>query len=540
MATGREDLDSERQTWEGIDGLTLLAILVVGIFLRCYPIHENVWIDELHTAWSVTADGSEFNERVRLGNNAPLYFLLVRTFTDFAGLSEWTLRFVSVVAGVMLLPLTYWMVRSWSCSIGASLLATSLLAIDRHAVFYSVEARPYACVQLFSLMHLFLFTQMLQKKRSVWHWIGWNVTGVIMFQMHCTSALVFIAQFVAYVFLVVRRADIKLHWIYFGMGQLVLLAGMLPSIGLLREVADRRENWASFVRQSHNPLTMFTVFPTATYVLLPVLLWLIVGIANRLRLRFRDPDELDVESSSGAETSANEAASSLRLATAVTLCWYFVPILLSWILTERDVVRIFYRRYLMAQSIALAPLTALLLSHFFRGNMAVWIHRAVLLVAVLTVSSARYAMFGPAALAHSSEDWKSAVNLINADSAEIPIVLYSGLVEATAWHDESDAGKRGYCELPVRGLYAVSDDQPVISLPARSPLMLDEQKINRLRQCARQSGLWLLMRGNKDLALHVENEVLTTLGPEARVATSEEFGSGSVHRVHLRRIEKLP
>ena len=532
-------MESDRQTWEGIDGLSLLAILVIGVFLRCYPIHENVWIDELHTAWSVVADGNDFNERVRLGNNEPLYFLFVKSMTDLVGLSEWTLRAVSLLAGVLVLPLTYWMSRSWKCSIGASLLATALVAIDRNAVFYSIEARPYACVQLFSLVHLFLFTQLLQRKQSVWHWIGWNVSGVLMFQTHCTSALVFVGQFVAYFFLSVRKFDIKLHWIYFALGQLVLLAGMLPSINLIRDVADRRDNWSVFVNQTHNPLAMLTVFPVAIYVLLPVVLWMIVLAANALRLRFVDPDEVDAEIDEPADDVPNEQ-SSLWVPMIVTVCWLFVPLFLAWILTEQDVARLFYRRYLMASSIALAPLTALLLSYFFQGSIALWVHRAILLTALLTISSARYAMYGSAALAHSSEDWKTPINIINADSAEIPIVLYSGLVEATAWHVETDSAKRDYCELPVRGLYSVSDDHPVISLPARSPLMLGEHKIATMRQLAKQNGLWLLIRGNVELASNVENEVLKLLGPEARVGVSADFGSGSVKRIHLRRIEKLP
>ena len=535
-----EHLDTDRQTWDGIDGVWLLAILVVGVFLRCYPIHEHVWIDELHTAWSVSAEGTEFYNRVRMGNNGPLYFLLVKQFTELIGLSEWTLRLVSLIAGVSLLPLTFWMVRTWKCSIGASLLATALLAIDSNAVFYSIEARPYACVQLLSLLHLWFFSRLLMQKHSVWDWIAWNLSGVLMFQMHCTSALIFAAQFIAYFALSIRRVEIKLHWIYFGLGQLVLLAGMLPSVGLLREVASRRENWSAFVSHTRNPIAMLTIFPMGFFLLTPVVLWLIVLGTNALRLRFSDPDDPDnIEVDETHELVHNNQTRQRLVLVFVAFSWLFVPILAAWLLTERDVVRLFYRRYLMASSVGLAPLTALLLTHFLRGIHVTWMHRAVLLLALLTISSARYVTYGSAALAHSSEDWHSPINQINADSADVPIVLYSGLVESTAWHDDTDSGRRSYLELPVRGLYTVAADQRVISLPVVGPQgtsLIDEGKAHEILRAAEEHGIWLLIRGDMELASKVQNEVLKVLGAETQIGESLDFGAGEIKRVHLRRI----
>lgn len=530
-------LEPNHQHRDGGHWLLLLALFVVGVFLRCYPIHEHVWVDELHTAWAALGKGEQFAQRVRLGNNGPVYFCLVQAIVNWLGASEWTLRFVSVVAGISLIPLTYLLVRSWDGSNEASLLATGLIAIDSHAVFYSVEARPYVVVQLMSLLHLFLFTKLLREKSSVWIWIGWVLSGILMFHLHCTSALIFVAEVVAFAILLFWRTDIKLNWIYFLLGLLLILVGMLPGIGLVREVAARRDNWSMFIERTRNPLRILWEFPLATYLFAPLVVAQVSFGVKRLRMRTAS-DEDDLDAMEQIEDENSQQQISVRICMVVALCWLFVPLVVAWVLTERDIVRLFFRRYLMASSVALAPLSALIVTRYFvERRLAFWGSCLLFLLGVSTISSARYIRHGTGALAHSAENWRTPVSIINASEDEEtrdPVVLYSGLIEAAHWHDSEDLSQQAYCEFPIRGLYSIADDRKVISLPTRKPLDLSAAKIEKLREAAAQ-GFWLLVRGNDTLASDVQDEVLKVVGREVKVLETHDYG-----RVHLQRLGTTP
>ncbi len=51
--------------------ITLLALAV-----RIQQAGESLWLDELHTAWTVSGGIGELPHRAAMGNNSPLYFLL--------------------------------------------------------------------------------------------------------------------------------------------------------------------------------------------------------------------------------------------------------------------------------------------------------------------------------------------------------------------------------------------------------------------------------------------------------------------------------
>ena len=489
----------------------LVLICAIGVALRLVSIHESLWIDELHTAWTLSGDGTELADRALLGNNSSLYFALVSIFTSSLGMAEWTLRLLSVLAGSALIPATYAVSRRWSCTVTSALVAALLVAIDRNNIYFSGEARPYAVLQFVSIVHLALFAELLLRQHRTWTWIFWVMTGIVLFHLHCTAALIFAAEVTAYVLLHLLRTEPKMHWAYSMIGFSIIALSMLPAAGLLSQIANRRDNWAMFVSQTRNPLTVFwKIYPLWIYSLAPLLGGAIVLAVRRFRTKSFDAEE-------------DETSTGWWATIVIAVCWLMVPLIVAWLTTELDIARLFHRRYLIASSVSLAPLFAVLWSKYL--PRAWWVAIPFVVIAVATISPAKYASYGRGAFAHSAEDWRMPVSIINTSADSVPVILYSGLIEADRWHDSGDEAKRTYCEFPLRAMYPLSSKRAVIALPTSESIALNVAKRQLLSGTA-----WLLVRGDVQTVARIQSRLQMILGNEWQVAESYNFG-----RTHLRK-----
>jgi hypothetical protein len=215
--------------------------LVLAAWLRGVQMNESLWLDELHTAWTVCDGWGEIPWRAEIGNQSPLYFYGVALTTRIGGLSEVTLRLPSALAGVALVGLAGWLVARWTGLRIAGLLTALLVAVDHTVLFYAQEARPYAWVQLLGLIHVAAFVQLLarpqslksrfstgssrirensdsglvgvphetptnshefgytqlQRPQSGWRAL-WIASAIAMYYLHYTAALLLVAEVVAY------------------------------------------------------------------------------------------------------------------------------------------------------------------------------------------------------------------------------------------------------------------------------------------------------------------------------------------------------
>jgi len=451
----------------------------------------------------------------------------VRWFTDTFGLYEWSLRLPSILAGVALVPGTWFVARRWNCSATNALLAAALVAMDSNAIFFAVEARVYALLQIVSLIHLFLFTELIERQNRLLVWTLWIASGIALFHLHCTTALIFGAEAVACVILLATRRELKTHWFYLLLGGCMIGLAMLPAAGLLREISQRKDNWAGFITPTRNPFSILGVFPLHTYVLVPLAVIAVLFAVHRLRQRF-DAMDITADTASQPEDSQHDFASHRLI---ICIAWIAVPVTLAWIFTELDVARLFFRRYVIASSSALALLTALLLNQFVRTKRAgTYAAIAMLVIATFTISPARYARYGWASLSHTSEDWRTAVTAIKEDDPSIAVILYSGLIEADQWHDSSDELQRVYCEFPLRGLYRLPDEQTIIPLSRSLPVELPTKSTGSLAG----DQAWLIVRAPAEKATKIRRQVHALLGSD----WLEPVNAVSGNRIHLFRLRR--
>src|ERR1700752_3918500 len=105
--------------------LVLLAVLVVVTTAwRVQQASPSLWVDELHTAWSVGGDLREVLPRAAAGNQPPLYFWLLWAELRALPPSEIALRGPSLAASALLMVALYFFTTRWLGSPWLGLLAT--------------------------------------------------------------------------------------------------------------------------------------------------------------------------------------------------------------------------------------------------------------------------------------------------------------------------------------------------------------------------------------------------------------------------------
>ena len=161
----------------------LLGLTIIGFLLRFYNLGGNsLWLDEASTLtfarqsligiWESTA-GGEFNP--------PLFYWLEHGMLLF-GESEFVLRFLPALFGVLTIPVVYFIGTEFRDR-NVGLIAAALLTFSPFHIFYSQEARAYAPMLFFFSLAL-LFYVRASKSDEVRSWVLFGVFSAVAFWMH--------------------------------------------------------------------------------------------------------------------------------------------------------------------------------------------------------------------------------------------------------------------------------------------------------------------------------------------------------------------
>ncbi len=141
--------------------LLLLAILLLAAFLRFYRLDtQSFWNDEGNSARIAERTPNLILEGAAGDIHPPGYYLLLHYWRALFGQSEFALRALSAVAGLVLVVFTYLLGRRlFGETVG--LMAAFLGAISPFAVYYAQEARMYTLLGAISVVSTYLFLHFL-------------------------------------------------------------------------------------------------------------------------------------------------------------------------------------------------------------------------------------------------------------------------------------------------------------------------------------------------------------------------------------------
>ncbi len=123
--------------------LTLLALLWLGFVLRLYRLGaQSLWYDETVSAFLAKQAVPELITHTARDIHPPFYYVLLHYWANLAGHSEFSLAFLSLLLGVLLIPLTYRLAREL-INHPAAIWTAMLITISPFHLWYSQEVRMY-------------------------------------------------------------------------------------------------------------------------------------------------------------------------------------------------------------------------------------------------------------------------------------------------------------------------------------------------------------------------------------------------------------
>ena len=505
--------------------LPVVLAVLVGSALRIQSLTESLWLDELHTAWVATGEFHEIVDRAQIGNQSPFYPALVWLTTRTFGENECAVRLLSLVAGVALIVTSFLFMDRWCHAPLLGGLVAWLVAIDPQSIFFSQEARAYAWVQWFGVLQIAAFATVLEndtwRRRATW-----IATTITLFYLHYTSLLILVGE--AFFWLARKainqhaRSDFAARLVDVGL----MLLATVPAWSHLWAITGRRGNWAIFVN-SPSWSEVVLIFRLDIWIGIP--LGILVSLAAIARL-------------TGLQVWDSKALAREKL--WLIGCCFCVPLLTAWGLTEFDLFRLFFRRYLMVIA-ALPMLAAGLLGTGLLGTglPTVGLPRLSARTAYCVLTGLIAAMLllpGPGFMIngvphrHTMENWRGAIRLVNEQaSRDWPVFLRAGLIEDRDLRTEKATQELvRYCLYPVRNIYPLdTPDENLFALPSQRSWEVSPDEIEAIE---RAGGVWLLVRGSPETAEHIGTRLVEWLAPRSQLSlTVKRYGFGQLSVLEL-------
>lgn len=128
----------------------LFLITIIGLFFRLWHIDKGgLWFDELHCYYQASSDFpfEIFRKAFLVDAHAPLYYYILRFWMELFGNADVTLRYLSVLFGVLNIPAAYFAAKEISTK-KAALIAAGLFSINSFLIYYSQEIKFYSLLAL--------------------------------------------------------------------------------------------------------------------------------------------------------------------------------------------------------------------------------------------------------------------------------------------------------------------------------------------------------------------------------------------------------
>lgn len=289
-------LNSKKQAWLVGALLVLANLLVKGFYLGSNALGG----DEPFSVYHAQMDAFSIVRLLSMGNNPPLYELLLHVWIGLGGISEWWVRLPSLLFSSVTVLFIY--------KIGAKFLnkrvglyAGILFICSNYHVLFAHEARVYALLGMLAVVSMYCFlelTQALPEQGLLLGWKSWPANlkrsgiclifvNVLLIYAHYFG---FFILFVQATYLLFQRSLLLAYWKQWLAGVALLLLFYLPNVWVLVQRFLQTSSQGTWVKPPDGVDTlynMFWQFSNAPVVTVLVLLVLVSALVKYVLVRKR-------------------------------------------------------------------------------------------------------------------------------------------------------------------------------------------------------------------------------------------------------------
>lgn len=204
----------------GFDAIALLVLMLAALVIRVLPLGEmSLWWDEVvHLKTASIGDSLDVLRAVKDGippgfGNAgavPADYLLLNWWIRATPepSPEWIEVYYRVPAllwSVLTTGMVYLYGRRFFDR-GIAIVATTIVAFSVSHSLYAAEVRNYSLFALMTVVNLYAFSAVVQRRHSVRSWVTYTVVAVVYFGSGFMSLLPMLGQYVVLAVLLVRDA----------------------------------------------------------------------------------------------------------------------------------------------------------------------------------------------------------------------------------------------------------------------------------------------------------------------------------------------
>ena len=395
---------------------TIFVICLLGLIFRIQDIHHYLNIDEITTTWVVNGRFRDIFAKCWINNLSPLYYLGVFISGECFGFTEASFRIVSIIPGVLSIPLFFLITFELSGSRLLSLLSALLSAVDSYLVYFSQEVRPYALIIFFSLLGIYLFIRYLKYENRLFYAALTGLISSITILFHYTAALICIVQVtIAIIYFSQNKILTKKRIMEFIVYSLIICISLMPFINHLFYLFSVRDILTNY-ESHHSQLTRFI-----TIMLPPLTGYIVWPLLSSIIFEFREtvlPFRIQIRNG---------------FKNYFLVLWYVIPLIVLAALAISDIAHMLIIRYL-AIIIPVPIIAAMIIVASYKSRLAKGIFLVILVfITQLYHKDSVIRNFKPGSYdkhwewgfyaAKSPFDWKEAVNAVN-KSGIMPSKVY--------------------------------------------------------------------------------------------------------------------
>jgi len=258
--------------------LFTLIVFGAGIWLRCQRIGAvQIFADELHTLRFASEKSFLWNFTHYTPSDACIpYTIYNKLLLETTGITEFTLRLPSVLAGIVLLSIVFWYGRKYANS-ALALGVTGFLSVSPYFVYIAREARPYAIIMLLFTWAGFILMDKVNCQRAI-PMCAASIMLALAVYFHPVVLPAAAVIWCSPVILNIRSPDLHKHWIrnycvatLVGMGICVITLG--PALPTFFEgMSHKASTGMADIRTARDGLLLIHAMP----VFVPLWVWFLV------------------------------------------------------------------------------------------------------------------------------------------------------------------------------------------------------------------------------------------------------------------------